>query len=91
MGGIFIRAMEAVCHLPHFSDLNTWLIILLSFRYIDETIRLDREKFKAHIEQGIPFKQTLSLPPTPSYCRSEPTFQDTADRVDMDDILNALG
>ena len=56
---------------------------------MDETISLDRERFKNHVEEGIPFTQTSPLPSIMDREGGTP-FRDTADGTDMDDILYAL-
>ena len=59
-------------------------------RYVDETISLDRAKFKNHAEQGIPFARTPPPSSVPSDHAGESSFQDTGDGMDMEDILFAL-
>jgi hypothetical protein len=90
MGDILFGAMEVVCRVNLLVD--SWLTNTSFPSYLDETIRLDREKFKNHVEQqGIPFAQTPPEPPPPSHRGGGPSFQESADRTEIDDILNALG
>ena len=82
--------MERVCHVT--LPLKLRLIFILLLRYIEETIRLDKERYNGHVEQGMPFSQTTPPSFVPSYHRDEHTQQGATDRTDtMDDILNALG